>query len=150
MITFKRLSQKGQSLVIFAVALAGLLALLALVIDGGLIYSHRRTAQTAADAAALAGARELCAGHGTTAAFTRASEYVSRNNVGNADINVDGTAETVEVTTTITFNTFFAHLIGHNNITVEAEAASGCSLRQLGRRCAAGCLVLPLAGEWRP
>jgi Flp pilus assembly protein TadG len=49
----------GQVLVFFAVALMGLLALLALVIDGGYLYVQRRTAQTAADAAALAGTAEL-------------------------------------------------------------------------------------------
>lgn len=46
-------------MVFFAVSLIALLALVALVIDGGNIYVQRRTAQMAADAAALAGAAEL-------------------------------------------------------------------------------------------
>jgi Flp pilus assembly protein TadG len=49
----------GQVLAFFALASLGLLALLALVIDGGYLYVQRRTAQSAADAAALAGTAEL-------------------------------------------------------------------------------------------
>jgi Putative Flp pilus-assembly TadE/G-like len=49
----------GQVMVFFAVSLVGLLALVALVIDGGYLYVQRRTAQMAADAAALAGTSEL-------------------------------------------------------------------------------------------
>jgi Putative Flp pilus-assembly TadE/G-like len=59
--TRNRISHRdpGQVLVFFALAVLGLLALLALVVDGGYLYVQRRTAQTAADAAALAGAAEL-------------------------------------------------------------------------------------------
>src|SRR5258708_20895047 len=49
----------GQIMVMFALALVGLLAMVALVIDGGYLYVQRRTAQSAADAAALAGTGEL-------------------------------------------------------------------------------------------
>lgn len=48
-------SQKGQVLVIFSLALVALLGFVALAIDGSIIYSDRRYAQNAADAAALAG-----------------------------------------------------------------------------------------------
>jgi len=46
-------------MVMFALALVGILAMVALVIDGGYLYVQRRTAQSAADAAALAGTAEL-------------------------------------------------------------------------------------------
>lgn len=46
-------------MVMFALALVGLLAMVTLVIDGGYLYVQRRTAQSAADAAALAGTAEL-------------------------------------------------------------------------------------------
>jgi Flp pilus assembly protein TadG len=49
----------GQIMVMFALALVGILAMVALVIDGGYLYVQRRTAQSAADAAALAGTAEL-------------------------------------------------------------------------------------------
>lgn len=46
-------------MVLFALSVVGLMALLGLVFDGGTIYVQRRTAQASADAAALAGTREL-------------------------------------------------------------------------------------------
>lgn len=54
-----KLKDRGQALVLIALAFAALLALLALAIDGGNAYGQRRRAQNAADAAALAGARRL-------------------------------------------------------------------------------------------
>jgi hypothetical protein len=49
--------ERGQVLIIVAVALVGLLALAGLAIDGGNLFMKRRGAQNAADAAALAGTR---------------------------------------------------------------------------------------------
>lgn len=49
----------AQILVIFGLASVALVALLGLVVDGGNIYVQRRAAQTAADAAALVGVRDL-------------------------------------------------------------------------------------------
>jgi hypothetical protein len=54
-----RRHESGQVIVLFAIGLLGLLAMLGVVIDGGTLYLQRRTAQNAADAAALAGARAL-------------------------------------------------------------------------------------------
>jgi hypothetical protein len=56
--TFMR-SEKGQSIVIIAAAMIGLLALAGLAIDGGNMFLQRRRAQNAADAGALAGTRVL-------------------------------------------------------------------------------------------
>jgi hypothetical protein len=49
--------ERGQVLIIIAVALVGLLALAGLAIDGGNLFMERRRAQNAADAGALAGTR---------------------------------------------------------------------------------------------
>lgn len=49
-------SERGQVLVLLVLAIVGLLGFTALAIDGGMVYSDRRTAQNAADAAALSGA----------------------------------------------------------------------------------------------
>ena len=51
--------QSGQALVLFALGIVGMVALMALVVDGGFVYVQRRTAQAAADAGALAAARSL-------------------------------------------------------------------------------------------
>jgi Flp pilus assembly protein TadG len=54
-------SERGQTLIIVAVALVGLLALAGLAIDGGNLVVQRRRAPNAADAAALAGTRLIAA-----------------------------------------------------------------------------------------
>src|SRR3990172_7333160 len=55
-----RVSRQGQSLVIVTLLLFALMGMLALALDGGNGFFQRRRAQNAADAGALAGARELC------------------------------------------------------------------------------------------
>jgi len=59
-------SEKGQALILIALAIVGLVGLTALAVDGGVAYSDRRQAQNAADAAALAAAREMARGGSTT------------------------------------------------------------------------------------
>lgn len=125
--------ERGQTLVIFALVAVGLLVVAALVVDGGMIYSHRRTAQAAADAAVLAGTFELCMSDdpvaAESAAEAKALEYVNRNRAGAnplIDIVADGTNRTVAVTAHVTYDTFFAHLIGRPSLTAEGYAQSGC------------------------
>ena len=48
--------EKGQILVILAIAMVGLLGITALALDGSMTYSERRADQSSADSAALAGA----------------------------------------------------------------------------------------------
>src|SRR5437868_12475407 len=77
--------QPGQILVMFALALVGLLSMVALVLDGGYLYVQRRTAQTAADAAALAGTLELSratAPTGNTTIATAVCNYAQTNTFG--------------------------------------------------------------------
>ncbi|MEJ2352364.1 MAG: pilus assembly protein TadG-related protein [Anaerolineales bacterium] len=68
----KRLSENGQALILLVLAISGLLAFAALAIDGAMVYSDRRIAQNAADAASTAGA-------GSAGATLRFNE-VSRDN----------------------------------------------------------------------
>lgn len=51
----KSKSEKGQIIVILALALIALLGVTALAMDGGLVYSDRRVSQNTADSSALAG-----------------------------------------------------------------------------------------------
>jgi hypothetical protein len=51
----KRSRENGQAIVLLAFAFIGLIGFTALAIDGGMVYSDRRHAQNAADAASLAG-----------------------------------------------------------------------------------------------
>lgn len=52
-------NEKGQAIIILVIAVVALLAFAALAIDAGNAYTVRREAQNAADAGALAGARQL-------------------------------------------------------------------------------------------
>lgn len=142
--TWMQNSEKGQSLVIVVLAFIGLLAALALVLDGGMTFAHRRTAQAAADAGAMAGASVLCSTGDANAAVTTALNYATINNrATSADVAVDANVRTVDVTTYIPFNTFFARLIGRPQIIVQADAMVGCV------NPGAGDGVLPVAWSCR-
>ncbi len=52
----RRLSEKGQIIVILALGMVAILAITALAVDGSLLYNQRRNDQNTADSAALAGA----------------------------------------------------------------------------------------------
>jgi len=85
--------EKGQTVVIVALALVVLLAALGLAVDGSAVYLSRRRMQNAADAASLAGTRRLadaiCDSEAATAADAAVYDEVVRlaeaNGVENAD-----------------------------------------------------------------
>lgn len=73
--------QRGQSLVLIALAAVLLLGMSGLAIDGGILYSDRRHAQNAADAAAMAGAFAILQGNDpVAAAYSRAADNDFDNN----------------------------------------------------------------------
>jgi Flp pilus assembly protein TadG len=116
--------ERGQTIVFLVAVILGLLGILALVIDGGMAYAHRRSAQNAADAGALAGARELCEGNGTEAAKKQAIDFVELNNAEPEDPIVSG--KNIRVTAQIDYDTFFARLFNQNKMTISATASAGC------------------------
>lgn len=141
----KRSTERGQSLVIVTIGLLAFLAFMALAIDGGYTWSQRRSAQSAADAGALAGTRELCISGDATAAQTAANDYaITRNGATSTAVNVSVASATVEVTANITFKTFFAHLLGRPEITAQAVAKAGCFLPGTAEG------VLPIGWSCRP
>lgn len=118
-------SERGQSAVIVALLLVALVGMLALALDGGNAFFTRRWAQNAADAGALAGAREWCISQNATSAVNRAKEYaVTRNGAMQADVLVNGGL--VTVSTYITMQTTFGAVLGTPHILVGAVAAAGC------------------------
>lgn len=136
-------SEKGQSLIFVALLLFVFMALLALVLDGGMAYFHRRNAQNAADAGALAGARVYCETKSVAAGIQAATDYVHEND---AELVEPPTiaGNTVTVKTQITFNTTFGNLLGRPDITAVALARAGCYSPTLGRG------VLPTVWACRP
>src|SRR5713226_3041120 len=63
-INIRQTHERGQSIVLIALMMAGLVAFVGLALDGGQVFEMRRQAQNAADAAALAGGDELAEGQG--------------------------------------------------------------------------------------
>ena len=79
-----RRRESAQVVVLFSLALIAMLAMVGVTLDGGMLYIQRRTAQNAADAAALAGVRAL---QQTTSFSTptipfEICKYVVANNFG--------------------------------------------------------------------
>lgn len=72
-------ARRGQVAIMFALVLVPLVGMLGLAVDGGVYLYARRTAQAAADAAALAGARQLSKGN---AAQTDVEAVANENGQG--------------------------------------------------------------------
>ena len=56
--------ERGQVVVIFALALVAMVGMVGLVLDGGSAFAQRRSVQNAADLAALAAANDLIVNQG--------------------------------------------------------------------------------------
>lgn len=87
----RRGRRSGAIIVLFSVLLVVIVAMLALAIDVGYLYTVRTDLQRAADASALAGAAELAGG--PQHAVSDARKYARKNTIGrrelkNEDINV--------------------------------------------------------------
>ncbi len=135
-------SRRGAVLVLFAMLLFVLGAMAAFAIDIGWIGLARNQLQLAADAAAMAGAGELCSG--TATSRDRVREYVNLNPVGGpneyatlADEDIvfglwnptSGTftpnpagGNAVQITVRKRLPLFFARLLGWPHIDLEASA----------------------------
>jgi Flp pilus assembly protein TadG len=80
--TSLRTRQHGQAVVLFALSIIGIVALVGLIVDGGFLYVQRRTAQTSADAGALAGARALRDASSLSAIYNSAVSTAQANAFG--------------------------------------------------------------------
>ncbi|MDF1542912.1 MAG: pilus assembly protein TadG-related protein [Anaerosomatales bacterium] len=120
--------ESGAVAIVVAVMLVVLLGLGAIVIDAGILYSHRRQMQTAADAAALAGVLELPGD--PVGARATADQYALLNSP-DADqrlFTVDSTyvandTLVAELTDT-SRRLFFARFIGWDEAPVSARAVA--------------------------
>jgi len=127
--------ERGSVTVLVVMSMAALLALLALGIDLGGLFTARSEAQRAADAAALAGASAFLeyqesAAH--QAAIQRAVEFATSNEIRNAliapedvSISVDLEAATVRAQVKRDgVSTWFARLFGVDQVDIGAEATA--------------------------
>ena len=156
----------GQVLAIMALVLVGLLAMVALVIDGGNAYAQQRATQNGTDAAAEAGAVVLA--HrlvGTTitdamvlaavndvaadnsVAITSAEYTDLRGNglgvfVGGG--TVPGTAAGVTAQGARTFDTFLGSVVGITELTASTQATAVSGYKKTTCDVTEGCALLPL------
>ncbi len=125
----KNINQRGQSMVISIVFLTVLMGMSALVIDVGAWYRAHRSAQSTADASALAAAQAL---PDTTRATALANEYAGKNSgTGPGATGPQITfsrqgfeTDTVQVTVTKPHPGFFAKLFGLASVNVKGRATA--------------------------
>lgn len=121
--------ESGQVIIIVAIGLVALIAMAALIVDGAIIMSHRRTAQAAADAAALAGAEWLCPHvYSESDAIDLAEAYVSLNQAEVVDVSISDEYEnTIHVEATVNTGSFFARIFNQTELSANAVAEASCT-----------------------
>lgn len=122
--------ERGQALILIALGLIVLVGFTALAIDGGNALADRRTAQNAADNAALAAAYSLAASNSQAQAETAALNIATTNgytegssivdvaiaNVPASACNNTGLGKDVTVTISSTVDTVFAPVVGIDEV----------------------------------
>lgn len=147
--------ERAQIIPLLAFGVIVIAAMAALIIDGGALLLNRRSAQNAADAGALAGARVLCRNENPSSQeiqnevvkFTQTENnailvdwYFTDENIG----EIPGlTKGEIVVVTEVEHGSFFAKLFGEDVLTASATAAAGCFPYRPN-------VVLPIAWSCRP
>jgi Flp pilus assembly protein TadG len=131
--------EHGQILALFGIGLVVLMGFMALAVDVGMLWSDRREMQTAADAAAEAGAVALRQGNNVTTAARDAAGLNSFTNGAVVDGNsisvavnnpptsgpYSGNANYVEAIVEQPQATYFLRALGYNTVDVSTRAVSG-------------------------
>jgi len=115
--------------------MTGMMGFTALSLDVGNLYYQKRVMQTAADAAAVSGAYEVIHGTGDaqTAALTSASQNGFSNGTNNVAITVNnppasgayaGNPQAVEVIINAPEPTYFARVLGIDNVSMSSRAVA--------------------------
>ena len=142
--------ERGQIIVIFALALVALVAMVGLVLDGGSAFAQRRSEQNAVDLAALAAANDLIVNQGsadwvgTARAVAKQNGYEHGVDGVTVDVTckncpgqaVDTSAPGVQVTVGITapHQNAFAGVVGMPTWDVSATATSKTGWPDTGDR----------------
>lgn len=131
--------ENGQAIVLMVLVLAGLVAIVALAVDGGRLYYEQRTAQNAADNASLSGALALCQGNNVnTAAFASAVTNGFNNDGSTNSVAVNsppsqgpnaGDVEHVEVIINSAQQPAFSQVVYTGSLESTVRAVSSCDLQ---------------------
>jgi Flp pilus assembly protein TadG len=114
-----RENERGQIIVIFALALVAIIAMVGLVLDGGSAFAMRRDEQSAADLAALAAANDYMLNSDASLATARARSVAADNGythgsggvVVNVTLTIDNGAE-AQVDISAPHRNNFASIVG--------------------------------------
>lgn len=134
-------SERGQAIILIALAIVGLIGLTALAVDGGNIYAERRRAQNTADASALDAALAKVRGQNFSAeglARAASNHYVDSDPTSassDPDVNVEiynppisgpytGQSEYIQVIITARVRTYFGRVVGITEVTNQVEAVA--------------------------
>lgn len=110
--------ERGQSIVIVALSLIGLLAFVGIAVDVGFIFARSSQLQSAVDAAALAGVTEIQ--RGRAASDQRAGQFLNANNIPiSVTLSLESSDDTTligeteySITVTWPVDLFFLRLVG--------------------------------------
>ncbi len=144
MIIRRRKRERGQAIVLIALAIVGLVGFTALSVDGGLVFSDRRQAQNAADTAAMSAALAKLRGENfsnTALSLAAANGYdnngtsnvvtVTTANTPSGECPDTGTDITVQITSHV--DTAFAPVVGTDQLTNTVAATSrACDIHTVG------------------
>lgn len=148
--------QTGQSLVLIALLLVGILAFAGIATDAGMLFARSSQFSAAVDAAALAGVADLSQG-GPDAATVRAAEFLSANGWPTTQAIAIESSETTtalgypEFNLSVTYpvETYFLGLIGFDEVPVTHSAsASIYSWADMPTATQAQMGILRLAGQY--
>lgn len=120
----RRESERGQMLVIFALAMIALIGMIGLIIDGGDTSLQKRDQQNVADAAAMAGGYALINGDDVEAAaqsVAAANGYV--DGVDNTTVTVNNGADSITVDVSRPHRNYFSGVLGFASWGVSATAS---------------------------
>ena len=129
-------SESGQSLALTALTMTLLLGALGLAVDTGMLFRAKRQLQTAADAAATAGALNLIYGNSaTTAADSAAAANGATNGVNGTTVTVNSPPQSgkfasagyVQVIIHKPAPTYFMRMFGIDSVGISAQAIAGDS-----------------------
>lgn len=122
--------ERGGALIIFGVALPALLMGAGVVVDYGILSEHRTAFQTAADASALAAAREFRLANASAATVQSVAEKFAvtslraTNHSGTVAASVDLKKMTVTVEINTVARTNIMHMFGTETVAVGARATA--------------------------
>ena len=118
-------NERGQAAVLTVMFLAALFGAMALVLDVGSWFREQRATQSAADAAALAGAQALPDSPGSSTAL--ATQYLGSNGGGAGEYSFSSTKlanDTITVKVTREAESMFARIFGIDSVDVSAKASA--------------------------